>query len=282
MFYLVESPVGIAIFKGDIENYSLVDKYTFKNTQECTDAISNMNNGTIPATLSEFITKNCPPSSTLNILHPSIADSKPIDSLKIVCEPNEIFRKIRNNVFKYFGISKDRYNEATFKMAQSMIDSNTSIDTILIDVLTSIEELETAINNRIMRIREWYSIHFPELNTVSDHTDYLKYILKIGNRASFTSDEDIPQDIGYLVANSMGTEVKDEDIRKIRDDALDILSDMEFRGQQMGFLKSATSKAFPNMYSLIGDVLTIRLIKKGRVDLTAGTEAIFYYSDIWQ
>lgn len=267
MFYLLESPVGIALLKKDNDSSVLVEKLPF-SLNDVSTAISLCQN-MIPENVLAFIKNNCPVSSTLNVLNPKIAQ-KLVEELGVnaVFQPDEEFRKLRTNPFKLFDVSKDVFNLVTYNLAQSLIETHGS-DLIVIDMLTSIEELEESINNRIMRVRDWYSVHFPELNTVSDHSTYLNYLLAIGNRADFLSagiaqpeHVSVPEDIVYMARNSMGSEITQEDIQKIKDSVESILSDIKYKNSRAKVLKHKVGEEFPNLYALIGEVLTAKLLRK--------------------
>lgn len=264
MFYLLETPVGLALFKKEIENPILCDKMKFKSVQEAIELYREFSNGTLPQQFKNFISSNVNSSSTLNIPNQEIGIvlSRELN-LKIVNHPDEAFKIVNKNPFKWFDVSKDCYNALTAKLAFKFTNSNHE-DLIVSDLLSTIEELEKSINNRIMRAREWYSLHFPELNTVSDHSTYLSLVLKIGNRHSFVNEPNspIPEDILYQLKNSMGCDITVEDMNKISENIKNIFRDIEYKSKQQQLLKTKTSSSFPNLYNLIGEVLTAKLIRK--------------------
>lgn len=48
------------------------------------------------------------------------------------------------------------------------------------------EDLDKEINNYMMRLREWYGYHFPELTkTISDNLVYTKIVKKLGMRENY-------------------------------------------------------------------------------------------------
>ncbi|KAM0680057.1 hypothetical protein GINT2_001747 [Glugoides intestinalis] len=270
MFYLLESPVGIALIKKDNDSTSvLVEKllFTLNDVSTAAALCKNM----IPDNVIAFLKNNCPVASTLNVLNPKLVEKLNLIEelgLNVVSLPDEEFRRLRTNPFKLFDVSKDVFNLVTYNVAQSLIETHGS-DLIVIDMLTSIEELEESINNSIMRVRDWYSIHFPELNTVSDHITYLNYLMAIGNRIEFLSTETtgpeglgVPDDIVYMARNSMGSEITQEDIQKIKDSVKGILSDIKYKNSRSVVLKGKVQEDFPNLYALIGEVLTAKLLRK--------------------
>lgn len=52
------------------------------------------------------------------------------------------------------------------------------IDTMIVQAVSLLDDLDKELNNYAMRLREWYGWHFPELSkTVQDHVAYAKVVL---------------------------------------------------------------------------------------------------------
>lgn len=72
----------------------------------------------------------------------------------------------------------------------------------------------------MMRLREWYGYHFPELTkTITDNLVYTKIVKKLGMRENYEQidltdlvGEELNREIKIAAEISMGTEVTDEDI----------------------------------------------------------------------
>ncbi|ELA41245.1 uncharacterized protein VICG_01734 [Vittaforma corneae ATCC 50505] len=265
MFYLLESVFGVALFKKNEEEIILLKKLLFDANANVVDIIDSLNEGAIPDQIKEFIKENCPLASTVNVLNPKICETLSRElSMNAVCSPDSGFRKLRTSYFEYFDVSKDLCRIATSKIAHRLIKTNRN-DMILIDILNYVEEMDVSINNRIMRVREWYSIHFPELNTVSDSTAYLNLVLKIGSRQKFLSNSDyngVPEEIVRVAGMSMGSSMKTEDIQQIKDDVCNIQKDIEYKNGMLVLMKTYAQKSFPNLFNIIGEGLAVRLIRK--------------------
>jgi RNA processing factor Prp31 len=273
MFYLLETPVGIAIFK-NTEQLSLIAKINYPSNNIAIEMANSMNNikepVDIPENVKSLISENVPTLSTLNIMNPAWIDIfNSLFKLNTVSIPDETFRKLKKNSFKWFGVNKDLFNVLTVRMAHKMTEGLQQ-DISLIDTLEMIEDLDKNINNRTMRIREWYSLHFPELNTVADNVKYLKYVIAIGSRSEFLSKskeqnldaDEIPESIIYGISNSMGTAMPAYDINMIKENATNILKDINYKAELNAFLKSKCKTFFPNLNNLVGEHITAKLIRK--------------------
>jgi nucleolar protein 58 len=85
-----------------------------------------------------------------------------------------------------------------------------------------LEDLDKELNNYAMRLKEWYSWHFPELaKIVTDNVTYSQAVMLIGMRTNVKSltdeqllevvPEEIAQEVREAAEISMGTEILQED-----------------------------------------------------------------------
>jgi nucleolar protein 58 len=90
-------------------------------------------------------------------------------------------------------------------------------------VLALLDDLDKELNNYVMRCKEWYGWHFPELSKiVQDNIAYCKLIKKVGyktNCATMELNDILPEDVEQKVKEaaevSMGTEISEEDLSNI-------------------------------------------------------------------
>lgn len=56
---------------------------------------------------------------------------------------------------------------------------------MIIQAVSLLEDLDKELNNYAMRLREWYSWHFPELSKIiTDNITYAKAVILIGMRTN--------------------------------------------------------------------------------------------------
>lgn len=61
--------------------------------------------------------------------------------------------------------------------------SSEKVDTMIIQAVNLLEDLDKELNNYAMRLKEWYSWHFPELaKIVTDNIAYSQMVVLIGMR----------------------------------------------------------------------------------------------------
>lgn len=142
------------------------------------------------------------------------------------------------------------------------------VDTMIIQAIALLDDLDKELNTYAMRVKEWYGWHFPEMaKIINDNLAYAKVIMKMGIRTN-AGDTDfaeiLPEEIeGAIKAAaeiSMGTEITEEDIDNIRSLAEQVVEFTEYRQQLSGYLTTRMQAIAPNLTTLVGELVGARLI----------------------
>ncbi|MEM5794366.1 MAG: hypothetical protein QXS48_01005 [Candidatus Aenigmatarchaeota archaeon] len=133
-----------------------------------------------------------------------------------------------------------------------------SKDKLVVQVNGAIEELDKTINIFVERIREWYSLHFPEMDRiVSSHERYLKIIKEFGQREKI-SDKELAQ----FKNKSIGMEFSQDDIKSVQDFAEVVIRLYEVRERLAKYLERLLKEVAPNFSELATPVLAAKFISK--------------------
>lgn len=116
-------------------------------------------------------------------------------------------------------------------------------DKLLVQANNALEDLNKIYNLLLERMREWYSLHYPE-----SKTDVEK-IIKYGRRENFPDFKD-----------STGVEITDSDEKVMRGYARMIKDVSERRGEIEKYIKESMKEIAPNISSLIDPLLAARLL----------------------
>ena len=142
------------------------------------------------------------------------------------------------------------------------------IDTMIIQAINLLDDLDKELNNYAMRLKEWYGWHFPELSKiVTDYIAYAKIVKLMGTRdngadCDFSEilPEDVEKDVKAACDISMGTEISAEDVLNVSL-LCDQLIDMHgYRTQLSEYLQNRMMTVAPNLTVLVGEVIGARLI----------------------
>ncbi|NP_001133496.1 Nucleolar protein 5 [Salmo salar] len=142
------------------------------------------------------------------------------------------------------------------------------VDTMIVQAISLLDDLDKELNNYIMRCREWYGWHFPEVGKIiTDNLAYCKSVRKIGVRTNVaTTDlsehlpEEVEAEVKLAAEISMGTEVSEEDIANIMHLCDQVIEITEYRTQLYDYLKNRMMAIAPNLTVMVGELVGARLI----------------------
>ncbi|CUT99603.1 nucleolar protein 56 [Echinococcus multilocularis] len=145
-------------------------------------------------------------------------------------------------------------------------------DNMVIQTISLLDQMDKDINTFSMRIKEWFSYHFPELaKIVPESTNYIKLVNIIRSREDLTEDklgqiEEVIHDHEKAVAilevakTSMGFDVTDQDVENLSSFAKSVQTFMERRAKAYSYLVNKLTGVAPNLNTLIGSQVAARLI----------------------
>ena len=142
------------------------------------------------------------------------------------------------------------------------------VDTMIIQAIALLDDLDKELNQYAMRVKEWYGWHFPEMaRIINDNVAYARVVLTMGMRsnASKTDLTDVlPEEIEGAVKAaaevSMGTEITPDDLENIQALAEQVVDFTEYRQQLSSYLSNRMRAIAPNLTALVGDLVGARLI----------------------
>merc|ERR1712038_898967 len=142
------------------------------------------------------------------------------------------------------------------------------IDTMIVQAVSLLDDLDKELNNYIMRAREWYGWHFPEMGKiVTDNLAYVRTVQAMGMRenASQADLSDIlPEEVENAVKEaaeiSMGTEISEIDLINIKHLCMQVVEIQEYQEQLWSYLKNRMVAIAPNLTTLVGELVGARLI----------------------
>jgi nucleolar protein 56 len=142
-------------------------------------------------------------------------------------------------------------------------------DLVVAQAIQTLDELDRTINMLMTRVREWYGIHFPELDRLLEkHETYARLVVKLGSKDNFTVEnlekEEMPKTkadaIAKVAEKSMGADLSNDDLNQIQTLCKDILGLYRFRQDLESYLDSTMEEVAPNTKYLVGSLLGARLI----------------------
>ena len=197
-------------------------------------------------------------------------------SLKLISDSStqDLYRAIRNHLPSLIpGLLPQDISTMSLGLSHSLSRhklkfSPDKVDTMIVQAIALLDDLDKELNTYAMRVKEWYGWHFPEMGRiVNDNLAYARVILSMGMRTSAAKAdlaEILPEEIEAAVKAaaeiSMGTEITTEDLDNIKALAEQVVSFTEYRQQLSGYLSARMAAIAPNLTALVGDLVGARLI----------------------
>jgi len=204
------------------------------------------------------------------------------DELGISCQHSGVVVEITRGIRAHFPHYIKALTENTAGKAQLGLGHSYSrdkvkfnvnrVDNMIIQSISLLDQLDKDINTFSMRIREWYSYHFPELvKIVNDNYMFAKLTTIIGDRTKLTEEqepvlEELVMDsaktraIFEAAKSSMGIDIGAIDLMNIQMFARRVISLTDYRKTLSDYLHSKMQNVAPNLAALIGEQVGARLI----------------------
>lgn len=310
LYVLYEHSAGFALFKvaefeelaaflpqveesvTDLQRFnSVVTLSGFQPFKSAVVALENINavsEGILPEDLNLFLEGALPKRKkrskcTLGVLDPKLGAAIS-EALEIPCSHTgavpEILRGIRHHFHALIkGLTLKACSVAQLGLGHSYSRARVKfnvhrVDNMIIQSIALLDQLDKDINTFSMRIREWYSYHFPELiNIVPENQLYTKCAEFIKDRKSLSEesveplteilgDSEKAQAIIDASKMSMGMDISPVDLINIQMFAGRVVALTNYRKQISEYLHTKMESVAPNLTTLVGDQVGARLISK--------------------
>lgn len=187
---------------------------------------------------------------------------------------NELMRGIRQQMDSLItGLTAKETTAMSLGLAHSLSRyklkfSPDKVDTMIVQAISLLDDLDKELNNYAMRCREWYGWHFPEIGKiVTDNLAYAKTIQAIGKKdkcaetdLSSILPEDVEAEVKAAAEISMGTDMADEDVVNVNYLCDQIIQISEYRMTLYDYLRNRMQAIAPNLTVLVGELVGARLI----------------------
>jgi len=273
----------------DVSKFSqvvnLVGFFPFKTAGDALANINSISEGIVHDDLKLFLDTNLPKKGKGVTL--GVSDSKLSAGINDACGVKcshvgvmpEVIRGIRHHFPKlvkgFTAVTSDKAQlglSHSYSRAKVKFNVNKS-DNMIIQSIALLDQLDKDVNTFAMRIREWYSYHFPELiKIVPENALYARVVKLIKNRkevnqeAHFEKLEQILMDSARAQAvidaskSSMGMDISPIDLLNIDTFASRVIGLTDYRKELSTYLQSKMGLVAPNLSTLIGDIVGARLI----------------------
>jgi nucleolar protein 58 len=253
----------------------------FKDSKQALELTSALIEGSLDKKLAKFLQKNTTDSDILCVQDKSLA-SAIASTLDLQLHTNaaaslQLYRGVREQLSSLVeGLDTKSLHQMSLGLAHTVNRfklkfSPEKVDTMIVQAVGLLDDLDKELNNFAMRLREWYGWHFPELaKIVGDNLVYAKLVLTVGYRTEVkTIDEnatdavtsaEILVEVKKAAEVSMGVEITDEDLMHIKELAERVVELSVYRKNLAEYLAHRMQAISPNLTYMVGELIGARLI----------------------
>jgi nucleolar protein 56 len=278
--YLIDSPAGLFLID---KTGKLSEKALFaRNPSDAAVQLKQLQEGKLPESVSDFgrqISQIELESLTVDTGYLATLARSLVKTEVVEDERDPTISRLRNrlpSILVRLRIveSKDDYEkflrDVTLELAKTAIgEAATKRDLYAVQTVRAIEDLDKILNLLAGRIREWYGLHFPELDRlVEKHDTYIRLIQNLGARESFTLEAltklGLPQDrvveIAASASKSSGAPISPTDLSWLQEVCGTVLGLYGTRESAEKYTDKIMAEVAPNMTTVLGAVLSAKLI----------------------
>jgi nucleolar protein 56 len=143
-----------------------------------------------------------------------------------------------------------------------------SPDLHIIQAINSLDEIDKIANGLSSRLREWYGLHFPELDNIIDSINGYAQIVMAGKRESLTKqifeDAGFPESkvemLSLISSKSRGGDISDINLAIVQSIAKQVLDFHELRKQLEEHVEAEMQEIAPNLSAILGTAVGARIL----------------------
>jgi len=256
----------------------------FEDTKAAMEAATQLIEGTLGKGLKKLLKKNIVDpglGQSLVVLDKTLGQNinKKLGIEVAVMSDNikEIMRGIRTHALDLIeGLKDDELKSMSLGLGHTLSRfvlkfSPDKVDTMIIQAVGLLDDLDKELNNFAMRLREWYGWHFPEMaKIVTDNLVYARVVKLMGlkSKAKDTDfskanmPDEIADEVKSAAETSMGTEITAEDLNNIMTLSERVIELSEYRASLAEYLKLRMEAIAPNLTYMVGELVGARLISQ--------------------
>jgi len=277
---IVESVIGVFGFGEDNE---LVEKVFFpKDPQETAERLRKIEEGTVIEEIAVLVDKLRAKGYTHFVFENQEMARSAREKLSIevaVERSSEAGKRLRENLEKFaldleFVEKPEQLrvlvHNVSIELAKMKVKTTVERrDLLVAQAVQTVDDLDKSLNIFMSRLREWFGLHYPELDRLLDkHETYARLVVNLGTRENFTAEnlekEGLPkaksQAIAKVAVASMGADLSDEDLNQIQGMCRNVLELYGVRQSLEKYVDSVMEEVAPNTRTIGGSLLGARLV----------------------
>lgn len=256
------------------EQFSVIMENTLGETPvQIGESLNRFRQGTKDAVISDFFTKLVKKGVDRFFVESQVFAEGLSSLYEVKVLPYEdvrLWRRMRQD-FLTPNLTKDNrgllHDVAMGLSREAIREASEQSDQLVIQAMSSLDDVEKVQNLMGSRLREWYGLHFPEAShAIEDVQTLAKIIVEGGHRQTIADNSELLQLLSGIsieleaLNQSMGADTSKQDMGMIQALARQLIDLQGFREKLELYLDESMREIAPNLRGLIGPVIGARLI----------------------
>jgi nucleolar protein 56 len=271
MYSVILTELGVAVF----DDNKCIKSIPFSNPAK--DYVELKKDKTGLSSLEDFLSStgmsvHVNDASLVKTLRKKSIEAELMEEKKI-----ETIQSSKLRVLVDSGFAKDE-NEARSKLrdfamqlsSSRVTETSESPDLHIIQAINGLDETDKMINLLSSRLREWYGLHFPELDNLIDTISGYAKIVIAGRRNDLNQkiylDAGFPEEkaemLSLLQQKSRGGQISNENLVIVQSIAKQVLDLFELRDTLEKHIESQMQVVAPNVSGILGTSVGARMLAK--------------------
>lgn len=211
-------------------------------------------------------------TSLLKLLRKKSIEADLMDEKKIeTIQSSKLHVLVDSGFAKDEGDARGKLREFALDLSSSRVtEISESPDLHIIQAISTLDETDKIINLLSSRIKEWYGLHFPELDNLIDTISGYSKIVMAGRRDNLTQntylDAGFPEEkaemLSLLQKKSRGGQISDENLVIVQNISKQVLDLFELRQSLEKHIESQMELLAPNISVILGSAVGARILAK--------------------
>ncbi|MBI3026977.1 hypothetical protein HYY70_02595 [Candidatus Woesearchaeota archaeon] len=217
--YLFSNIIGVFVFN---EKFDLVDKILFNNPEDCKNK-----------------------SQLIDEMRNKYQSAKEPDQENL----KKILPYFKNKEFF------NRFYTQNLQITKLDVKNSVGKDTLIIQAINSIDELDKTINALIKRLRDWYGLYNPEFSiSTGNHEKFVEEVVQ-------KQKNELLNALNITPTDSIGADLRQEDIEPIKKLAHRIYDLYQLRNSHIKYISTLMDEICPSFKSVCGILVGAKLIE---------------------
>src|SRR3989344_14099 len=156
--------------------------------------------------------------------------------------------------FKDNGYFKDFYAK-NLELTKLDLKNSVGTDTLIIQAINSIEDIDKVINVLSKRLREWYELHNPEYSMATRNSE--NFVVEISEKGK----KELLGPLKIKVEDSFGADLAQEDLEPIKSLAHQLYGLHQLKKNLIEYISTSMDDFCPNLKAVCDPILAAKLIE---------------------